>query len=136
MHAAGRGGFQVVPADGTVDQRADPLRVHTALRQSLFNGLDADAPRQDPLRPEPPLADPGHEFEPARRKAQTVINRRKALLDRVGRDDFIRKQINDRFNANVFIVHFSKSEVKRVEPERTGLKPPSLRGVARRAGGS
>ncbi len=105
MHAAGGGRFDEVATDGSVDQGADLAFVDAGLANGLVGRLDALFAGTHPRRPETPLANARHQFQPPLGQAKPPVERRKSGLDLVRRDDLVGQRIGQRFNTNVLVSH-------------------------------
>ena len=93
MDAAGGGGFEIVAADRAVHQGADVPRVEAAGGERAAAAFGADAADRDAGGKESPLADAGHQLQPARRQPQPLVGGRQPALQLVARDDFVRQDV-------------------------------------------
>ena len=58
-----------------------------------------------PARPEPPLGDAGHQFQPSLGQPQPRVERLQPRLDLGRRDDLVRQRVGEGFEADVLIEH-------------------------------
>ena len=61
-------------------------------------------------REEPPLADAGHQLQPALGQPQPLVERREPAFELRRRDDFVRQRVPKRFQTNAAKMHGTKGE--------------------------
>ena len=88
-----------------MDQRPDVASVELTLLKSVENRLGADRPGFRPRIEETALPDSGHQFEPAGRQSETVVDRGELVLNLPGSDDTRRKCAGDGLDADVSVTH-------------------------------
>ena len=105
VYAGGGGRFQVVAADGAMDQQPDLSAVQAGRLDGLLSTLDTLFAGQRPGAPEPPLADACHQFQPALGQTQSLIQRLQAAFDLVAAHDLLGQRVPQGFQADILVTH-------------------------------
>jgi len=105
MHTAGGCRFEIVPTDRSMYQSPDLTTVDARGTDRFLCAFGALLTRQCARRPETPLANAGHQLQPALRQPQPLVKRRKTVLDLLGGYNLLRQRITERFEADVGISH-------------------------------
>src|SRR5437773_3888706 len=106
MHATSGSRFELVAADGAVNQAADLARINAGRLDRFASAFDAFFARSHAARPKPPLANSTHQLQATFWQPQTAIQRLQAAFDLVAGDGLVGNRIAERFDADVLVVHF------------------------------